>query len=364
MSEGADEDTEKEHAPTQKRLNDARQRGEVAQSPDLIAAASLAGFVLACIAVGGASLQSAGANALIMIERADQIMQSHKESGEMIFSTLALAMIAPLLPLVLLPFGTAIVALIATKSIVFSTDKIMPKASRISILSTAKQKFGLDGLFEFAKSAVKLVIMSLVCFVFLQLHLPDVMGSLSLQSVGVVSLLMGMIIDFLSVALVIAVVIGGLDFFWQVYRHQQRNRMSRQELTDEMKESEGDPHIKWQRRQRGQEIATNRMLADVPNADVVIVNPTHYAVALKWKRGAKTAPICVAKGVDEVAAQIRARAAENGVPIHSDPPTARAIYATIDIGAPIRTEHFKAVAAAIRFAEAMRLKARKTWRTA
>jgi flagellar biosynthetic protein FlhB len=105
------------------------------------------------------------------------------------------------------------------------------------------------------------------------------------------------------------------------------------------------------------------MLADVQTADVIIVNPTHYAVALKWQRGAKTAPICVAKGVDEIAAQIRARAAEHAVPIHSDPPTARAVYATVPIGEPIKTEHFKAVAAAIRFAEAMRAKARKTWKT-
>jgi flagellar biosynthesis protein FlhB len=139
--------------------------------------------------------------------------------------------------------------------------------------------------------------------------------------------------------------------------------MSRKDLTDEMKDSEGDPHVKGQRRQRAQDIATNQMLADVSGADVIIVNPTHYAVALKWKRGARTAPICVAKGVDEIAAQIRARAAEHGIPIHSDPPTARAIHAAVEIGAPIQAEHFKAVAAAIRFAEAMRSKARKPWRT-
>ena len=109
-----------------------------------------------------------------------------------------------------------------------------------------------------------------------------------------------------------------------------------------------------QRRQRGQEIATNRMLQDVGTADVVVVNPTHYAVALKWNRKARGAPICVAKGVDDVAARIRERAAEAGVPIHSDPPTARAIHANVEIGQQIQPEQYRAVAAAIRFAETMR----------
>jgi flagellar biosynthetic protein FlhB len=135
--------------------------------------------------------------------------------------------------------------------------------------------------------------------------------------------------------------------------------MTRKELTDEMKQSEGDPHIKAQRRQKAIEIATKQMIADVAKADVVIVNPTHYAVALKWERGAKRAPLCVAKGVDEVAARIREVAAEAGVPIHSDPPTARALYAAVDIGQEIHPDHYRPVAAAIRFAEKMRRRSRE-----
>jgi flagellar biosynthetic protein FlhB len=135
--------------------------------------------------------------------------------------------------------------------------------------------------------------------------------------------------------------------------------MSRKELMDEYKESEGDPHFKAARRQRAQDIATNRMLADVEGADVVIVNPTHYAVALRWDRGKGGAPVCVAKGVDEIARVIRERAALHGVPVHSDPPAARAIYAAVELGQEIRIEHFRAVAAAIRFADAMRKKARQ-----
>ena len=112
--------------------------------------------------------------------------------------------------------------------------------------------------------------------------------------------------------------------------------------------------MKAQRRSRAEAIATNRMLLDVPKADVVIVNPTHFAVALKWSRAKGSAPVCVAKGEGEVALRIREVAATAGVPIHADPPTARALHATVEIGREIAPEHYRAVAAAIRFADRMR----------
>ena len=167
-----------------------------------------------------------------------------------------------------------------------------------------------------------------------------------------------MSVEYFGIVLLLAFTIGGIDYLWQHQEHLRKNRMSRKELQDEAKQTEGDPHTKQQRRQRGYEIAMNKMLADVPDADVVIVNPTHYAVALKWSRAAGAAPICVAKGVDEVAARIRQIASESAVPIHRDPPTARALYASVDISQEIQPEHYQAVAAAIRFAELMRRKAR------
>jgi flagellar biosynthesis protein FlhB len=362
MSGEEDDSVEKEHAPSQKRLDDARQRGEFARSPDLVAAAGLAGFVLAALVIGGSALRGAGTSAMIMIDQPEAMAAVFRQSGQLTLFSAGMSVVAPLMPLLLLPLALVILVLFATRGIVFSTDKLAPKWSRISPLATAKQKFGLDGLFEFGKSAVKLVIMAVLLFVFLRQNLPAILTSHLLEPGLSTQLMLQMILQFVLIAFLVTVVLGGLDFGWQSFRHVQRNRMSRKEMMDEMKDSEGDPHVKGQRRQRGYDIATNRMLADVPTADVVIVNPTHYAVALKWKRGSRTAPVCVAKGVDGVAAQIRALAAEHGVPIHSDPPTARAIHAQVDVGTAIRPEHFKAVAAAIRFAEAMRAKARKTWR--
>ena len=163
--------------------------------------------------------------------------------------------------------------------------------------------------------------------------------------------------------MLVSAAIGAVDFMWQKAEHIRKNRMSRKELVDEAKQQEGDPHMKGQRRQRAQEIAMNQMLGDVPGADVVIVNPTHYAVALKWSRLPGAAPECVAKGVDQIAFRIREIAEEAAVPIHSDPPTARALFAMVEIGQEVHPEHYQAVAAAIKFAEAMRAKsATRGWK--
>ena len=172
-------------------------------------------------------------------------------------------------------------------------------------------------------------------------------------------LLAELCIAFLLVVVLVSAAIGGIDAVWQHQEHIRKNRMSRKDIMDENKNSEGDPHLKQERRSRAQAIAAQQMMADVPKADVVIVNPTHYAVALQWARSEGTAPICVAKGVDEIAMRIRETAAEAAVPIHSDPPTARALHATTDIGVEIAPEHYQAVAAAIRFADNLRDRARK-----
>jgi flagellar biosynthetic protein FlhB len=151
-----------------------------------------------------------------------------------------------------------------------------------------------------------------------------------------------------------------MDFLWQRAQFLRRQRMSLKELRDESKETEGDPHTKQMRRQKGYDIAMNQMLSDVPDADVIVVNPEHYAVALTWARSDGTAPVCVAKGVDEIASRIREVAIESGVPIYRDPPTARALFATMEIGDEIPVDHYRAIAAAIRFADAIREKARGT----
>jgi flagellar biosynthetic protein FlhB len=269
-----------------------------------------------------------------------------------------IAFAGPPLALLLVPPIIVLVVVIAMRSFLVTPEHLVPKLSRISPIATAKHKFGPEGLMEFAKSTAKLCIVSVILYVFLTARLGDILATTYLSPAMSTMVLSQLTLEFLFILLLVAVALGGVDYLWQIHLHHNRNRMSRKELMDEFKESEGDPYLKSARRQRAQEVATNRMLSDVATADVVVVNPTHYAVALRWDRAKGGAPVCVAKGVDEIAAVIRARAAENGIPLHSDPPTARAIFATVDLGQQIRTEHYRAVAAAIRFADAMRKKAR------
>lgn len=352
MSDEGDED--KPHDPSQKRLDEARKRGEVPKSVDLTTAAGFAGLLLSMTIFGRQMLEDLGGIGQGILDRAEvlapQILSSAPSPSGQILTGIGVA-IAPAL---LLPFAAALFSILAQRAFIFAPEKLAPKWSRLSPVATARQKFGREGLFEFTKSLLKLTVYSAILGLHLAARAPEILHSLSLSPALATGLMLRLLIEFVGLVVLITATIGTGDYLFQRFQHIERNRMSRKDLMDEMKESDGDPHVKMQRRQRGQEIATNQMLAEVSKADVVLVNPTHYAVALKWNRAGRKAPVCVAKGVDEIAAKIRERAAEAGVPIHRDPPTARALFVTVDIGEPIKAEHYRAVAAAIRFAEAMR----------
>jgi flagellar biosynthetic protein FlhB len=345
--------SDKEHEASQKKLDDARKKGEIPRSADLTTAGSYAGFLLAAVAVGGSALMKAGETASVLLGQSDRLstalLNGAGGSTIMILGSFATALAA----FFFMPLVTAALVVVAQRAMIFTPSKLAPKLNRISPLSGAKNKFGRKGLFEFAKSFVKLLIVSVLLFTFLANQADDFLQMIYLSPALSTAILLDKVVSFLAMVTVLAFCIGGIDYFWQRSEHLRTNKMSRKEMMDEHKNSEGDPHLKAKRRQKGQEIATNRMLSDVKTADVIIVNPTHYAVALKWDRASGRAPICVAKGVDEIAARIRERAAESGVPLHSDPPTARMLFAHLDVGQEVQPEHYRAVAAAIRFAEAM-----------
>lgn len=352
----SDEDaSEKEHEPTQHKLDEARKKGDLVRSADLTVAVVYLGLLMTAMGLGSWSLIEFGTRAMGFLDQLGRSGTRGLDPGWGWLAELPLVVA----PWFILPALAALASLLAQRAIKVAPDKIQFKLSRIDPIANARQKFGRNGLFEFVKSFVKLVVVSILLGFFILDRLPRLLLSQRLGPALVSAELGQLIIEFLVLVTITAGIFGGIDYFWQRAEHLRRNRMSRQELIDEMKNSEGDPHMKAQRRQRGMEIATNRMLQDVPEADVVVVNPTHYAVALKWEKGSGRAPLCVAKGVDEIAARIREAAMAHGVPIHSDPPTARALFATIDIGEEIHPQHYRPVAAAIRFAEKMRQHARQ-----
>ena len=341
-----EESDDKPHDPTEKRLSDLREKGQFARSQDLLIAASYAGFLLGAAMFGSAVIHGSANAGMSLLAQPEW---SNAPGG-------AVAMLGPPLPILLIPAVSVFALIVVQRGMKFTPSNLAPKLSRIDPMSNARHRFGPDGLMEFAKGVAKMALIAVLLALFLQGEAATILTAPSLDAGQGSTLMADLLLRFLALIFALSVVLGAVDYLWQVYRHRQRNRMSRQELLDEHRESEGDPHARAARRQRGQEIAMNRMLADVPKADVIVVNPTHYAVALKWHRAKRQAPVCLAKGVDETAARIRRIALESGIPVHSDPATARALFATVDIGEQIRPEHYRAVAAAIRFAEAMRKK--------
>jgi len=355
------EDTsgEKQHEPTEKKLLDARKKGEIAKSADLTTAAAYGGFLLAFFGFGASLIASFGSDMMHFISDPVGLADNaFGNQGPALVGSLSLSLAAGLGTWFLLPAALVLLAIFAQQSFVVVGSNLAPKGSRVSPLSNLKNKFGRKGLFEFFKSFVKLCVSGGIAFWFLVDRFGEIVLTMQQGAYQVALHMVVLLGQFMTLMFLFTLSIGVLDFFWQRQEHLRKNRMSHQEMKDEQKSSEGDPHHKQTRRQRGYEIATSQMLTDVETADVVVVNPTHYAVALKWDRQQPGAPVCVGKGVDEIAARIRERAQENAIPIHSDPPTARALHATLNIGDEVPPDFYAAVAAAIKFSEKMRFKAR------
>jgi len=360
MSEGGEgSGGEKVFDPTPHRLAEARKKGDIPRSQDVTAAATYLALLVVVATAGGEALDRAASVLMVFVAHPDRLMGHVLGPGG---SGMAGAILGEALwnlaPVFLVPIVAVLLSLFAQQAVTFSGEKLNPKLSRLSIIGNAKRKFGAAGLVDFAKATVKLGAIATALVLYLGRDIDWMVGSATAEPQVVGAMLIEAMMVLLVVTCLIAVAIAGVDVVWQRFDHMRRLRMSYQDLREETRQSEGDPHMKAQRRSRAEAIATNRMLLDVPKADVVIVNPTHYAVALKWSRARGSAPVCVAKGEDELALKIREIAETARIPIHEDPPTARALHATVAIGREIAPEHYRAVAAAIRFADRMRHAAR------
>lgn len=358
MSDQTDQN-DKTYDATPQKLLEARKKGEIARSTELLTACAYAGLLLAFLAAGSSGLTQLGTSMMVLIDQSAQLAPLFFDGAAGAPTQGLIRSVAwSIAPMFLVPGLAVLLCLFTLRGIVFAPTKIAPKLSKISVISNAKNKFGRTGLFQFAVSFSKLLIYSACLAIFINARLEEMVAVLQTNPRIAIALLAEICLSFLFVVVIVSGVIGAIDAIWQHFEHLRKNKMSRKEVMDETKNSEGDPHMKQERRRRAQAIAGAQMMADVPSADVIVVNPTHYAVALKWERKPGQAPICVAKGVDEIALKIREVAVENDVPIHSDPPTARALHATTEIGDQIAPDHYRAVAAAIRFAEAIRQKAK------
>jgi flagellar biosynthesis protein FlhB len=334
--------------PTQRRLDEARAQGDIVKSQEVSTFIVLGGGTLAIAIFGPSTAENFARTFSVFIEQPDQILVDPGAiMGLMRGTLLHMAMIFG--PPIAFMVATALAAHLLQNLPSFSVERLMPDFGKVSPLAGLKRLFGLDGVTNLLKGLIKIVMVGSVVW----MTLWPMRGQLSLvldespaeMTADMSHLLIRVLIAVLSVLSLVAV----LDYLLQRQRFYQRNRMTKQELKEEFRQNDGDPLIKARIRKIRMEKARKRMMAAVPNATVVITNPTHYAVALQYEQGKMDAPLCVAKGTDALALRIRAVAEEHKVPVIENPPLARALYATVEIDETIPEEHYKAVAQVIGF---------------
>ncbi|MDQ0471417.1 flagellar biosynthesis protein FlhB [Labrys wisconsinensis] len=346
--------------PTQKKLDQAVERGDVAKSQELgtwfvLGAGTLAFFLFAKGAAFDLTLALKG-----YLANAGRISLDAAVLTAAARQLLIAALAAIGLPLLMLMIA-AVAGNAVQHRLVWSYDPITPKLSKISPLAGFKRLFGMAAWVNFGKGLAKLAIVGAVLVFVLWPKRASVAGLLSADVATIAPFAFDLIVRLLASALAILTLVALADFVYQRHSWYQRQRMTVHELKEEFKQSEGNPEIKAKIKQMRRQRASKRMMANVPKASVVITNPTHYAVALRYEAG-MGAPVCVAKGVDAVALRIRALAAEHGVAVVENPPLARALHATVDVDREIPGEHYRAVAEVISYV--MKLKARRAWRPA
>lgn len=351
MAEEHDE-SDKSEDPTQKRLEEALERGDVAKSQEVntwfvIAGATLCLSSFSASASGG--LQSALANLLANAHR----IRADGPGLTALLLNIEMVLLAALgIPLALLMIA-AVAGNIIQHRFVWSAEGIKPKFSKVSPLAGIKRLFSKEALANFLKGLVKLTLISVVMVMVLwpERHRLDAM--VRIDPAGITTAIRTLSLDLLGTVVAVLAIVAAGDYFFQYRRWFEKQKMSLREMKEEFKQTEGDPHVKGRLRQLRHARARKRMMAAVPQASVVITNPTHFAVALKYERGMQ-APVCVAKGADLIALKIREVAKEHAIPIVENPPLARALHATVKVDDEIPVEHYQAVAEIIGYVMRLR----------
>ena len=332
---------DKTEDPTQKRLDDAHDRGDVAKSQEINTWFVISGGTLVLSTFSGSiggivtPLRNLVANSWMIQADGPGLMVLAQNLEYLLIAALGV----PLLMLAL----AAIAGNMVQHRLVWSAESLKPKFSKISPAAGAKRIFGKQAAANFGKGLFKVIALGAVMTAILwpeRLRLESFMHFDPAMLLGATS---SLTVHLLGAVVAMLAVVAIADFFFQYRQWYDRQKMSLQEMKEEFKQSEGDPHVKNRIRQLRHARMKKRMMAAVPKASVVITNPTHYAVALSYERG-MSAPVCVAKGVDSIALKIREIAGEHDVPVVENVPLARALHATVEIDDEIPVEHYHAVA--------------------
>lgn len=358
MAEDQD-DSQKTEEPTQKKLDDARKKGQTALSREVNHwFMILAGFLI-ILAFAPAMLRDLANGFSGYLAGVHAVPTDRAGLGNAMVDALVAAAKALLVPMIVIMAAGIGGTLVQTGPIA-SVERLKPKLDKISLIKGLKRQFSLKSIAEFVKGILKLVIVGAVGVLLLMPMMMSIEHYAGIPMLQMLSETRGLAIRLMIGVLSVMTVIAGLDLLYQRFEFNKSMRMSKQELKDEMKQTEGDPMIKARLRQIRTERARRRMMTQVPKADVIITNPTHFAVALQYDPQAMEAPILLAKGVDLIAQKIREVALEHEIPIVENPPLARALHASVELDQQIPPEHYRAVAEIISYVFKLKKRTVKT----
>ena len=343
MSETNDKESKTEE-PTEKKVADAIEKGNVPRSREMATFASLLGIlVAAAFLIGTGSVNLTGTMAILLDNPGGFVLDNGPDANRLLWAIMG-ELTKFLAAIVVMLMLAGLAAAFFQHAPTMAVEQIKPKWSRVSPSAGWKRIFSAPGLIEFVKSLFKFGAIGVVSVVMLGGEQRTVSSAIFVDPSALPEMVLSLVLRLVSVVCVaIAIMVVG-DIVWSRLRWRSELRMTRQELKDELKDSEGDPLLKSKRRSLARDRARRRMIASVPRATVVIANPTHYAVALRYDRVKGGAPLVVAKGADLIALKIREIASRHAVPIVEDKPLARAMYDAVEVGQWIPPEFYRAVA--------------------
>lgn len=342
------DDSQKTEDPTPKKIEESRKKGQVALSREINNWVMLFTGTIVILAIGPYSLSALKNHMENYIAKA-HIMPSVPGGLGFVLGDSFWTILGILgLPLLILMVAAFLGPFLQIGPL-FAPEVIKPDVSKISPFQGFKRLFSMRSIMEFVKGILKIGIIGTVGVILLYPFYGTVDHMVGLPVPTMLGELQGLIIRLMTGILVVLIVVAVIDLVYQRYEHHKKMRMTKQELKDEYKQTEGDPHVRAKLRQLRQEKARARMMQAVPEADVVITNPTHFSIALKYDPDEMDAPILVAKGTDDLAMRIREVAKEHDIPLYENKPLARVLYDTVDLDQMVPPEHYQAVAEVISY---------------
>lgn len=335
---------------TPKRRREARERGQIARSQDVGGSAIFLAIVIALHAGFLAAIDAGGQAFMVVLSHAG----SREEITTRSVGGMFVSAVLPYMPLLATAFAAALVLAVLANvlqfGLLFSPQLVAPKFSKLNPLSGFKRIFfSLQTLVQLAKQLLKLAIVILICWLAVKDNLTMLYALANASPHDIIVSIEGLVFGIGVKVGLLLLVLGLADYAWERHRLEQSLKMTKTEVRDEHKQSEGNPEAKSALRQRQRAMARKRMMAAVPKATVVVTNPTHYAVALEWDDLKMDAPVLTAKGADLIAKRIRELAKEHGVPVLENPPLARTLYAKVELDSPVPPDLYAAVAQIIAF---------------